>query len=116
MLITPINYSLNQKKKIHVVNKILHKIKNETLKDYTSEFEMVGDWSIGDHVREIQIRFRNMDDFEGYIKAKEGRYEAEDAFFNKCIYKINTHLLNLVNRSQYGNSCDFKSWKYSISR
>ena len=49
-----------------------------------------------------------MDDFEGYINAIDKGYDAEDAIFNGYIYKLNTPQFNKVNRSQYGNDCDFK--------
>ena len=42
------------------------------------------------------------------IKAIDQDYQSEDATFNGYIYKINTPQFNLVNRSQYGNGCDFK--------
>ena len=89
--------------KIHVVNKTFHEIKNETLLGYTGEFEMIGDLSIVDH-----IRFRNITDYEHYFNAIDQVYESEDAICNGYNYKINTLQFNLVNRSQYGNGCDFK--------
>ena len=69
---------------------------------------MVGKLSIGDQIREIQIRFRNMDYYEVYINAIDEGYDAEDAIFNGYIHKINTPQFNLVNRSQNGNGCVFK--------
>ena len=95
-------------KKIHVVQKNLHEIKQEILVNCTGEFEMVGKLSLGDQIRETHIRFRNMDDFESYINAIDEAYEAEDAIFNSYIYKINTPQFNLIYESQYGNGCDFK--------
>ena len=35
-------------------------------------------------------------------------YEPDDATFSEHIYKFNTPQFNLVNRSLYGNGCDFK--------
>ena len=58
--------------------------------------------------RQTHIRFRNMDDFESYKNAIDNDYDSEDVTFKGYIYKVNTPHLNLVNRSQYGNSCDFK--------
>ena len=49
-----------------------------------------------------------MDDFECYFNAIDEGHEAEDAIFNGYVYKIEFLQFNLVNRSQYGNGCDFK--------
>ena len=94
--------------KIHVVDKNLHEIENEILLDYVGEFEMVCNLKVGDQIRQTHIRFRNMDDFEAYINAIDEGYDAEDAIFNGYVYKLNTSQFNKVNRSQYGNGCDFK--------
>ena len=69
---------------------------------------MVGNLRVGDQIRQTYIRFRNMDDFETYINSIDEGYDAEDAIFNGHIYKINTPIFNKVNRSQYGNGCDFQ--------
>ena len=69
---------------------------------------MVGNLKVGDQIRQTNFRFRNMDDFEACINAIDEGYDAEDAIFNGHIYKINTPTFNKVNRSQYGNGCDFK--------
>ena len=42
-----------------------------------------------------------------YIAIDEG-YDAEDAIFNGCIYKLDTPIFKKVNGSQYGNGCAFK--------
>ena len=94
--------------KIHNVNQKLNEIGNEILIDYTSEFEMVGKLSIGDQLRTTDIRFRKMDDFKSYINAIDKNYEYDDAIFKGYIYKTDTPQFKLVNRSQYGNGCDFK--------
>ena len=94
--------------KILVVNKNLNEIKQELLRDSVGGFEMVGKLSNGDLITETHIRFRNVDDFESYINSIGERYEAEDAIFNGCINKINTPHFILVNRSKYGNGCDFR--------
>ena len=39
-------------------------MKQEILVDYTCDYEMVGNLSLGDQIRETHIRFRKMDDFE----------------------------------------------------
>ena len=57
---------------------------------------------------EKHIRFRNMVDFESYLNAFKIDYDSEDVTFNGNVYEINTPQLSLVNRSQYGNGCDFR--------
>ena len=69
---------------------------------------MVGTLIVGDHVRNTHIRFKKMIDFETYINKIDYGHVADDSFFNGYIYKINTPQFNKVNRSQYGNGCDFK--------
>ena len=96
---------LNKKQ---VTDKNLHEMKQEILVDYAGEFETLGELSIADHIRQTHIRFRNIIDYKSYINATDQDSESEDAIFNGYIYKINTPQFNLVNRSQYGNGCDFK--------
>ena len=69
---------------------------------------MVGKLSIGDQFCETRIRFRNNTDYEAYINSIDEGYDAEVCIFNGFIYEIDTPQLNLVNRSQFGNECDFK--------
>ena len=69
---------------------------------------MVGRLKIADQTRETHLRFRNIDDFESSINAIDQDYDSEDAISNGSVYKINTPQFNLVNRSKYGNGCDFK--------
>ena len=69
---------------------------------------MIGNLKVGDQIRQTHIRFRNMDDYEAYINSIDQDYDSEDAIFNGYIYKLNTPQFNKVNRSQYGNGCDFK--------
>ena len=104
-----IQNALKELNKIHVVKKNLHEIKQEILVDYVGEFEMVGSLKVGDQIRQTDIRFRNISEYEAYNKAIDQDYESEDAIFNGHIYKINTPQFNLVNRSQYGNGCGFKN-------
>ena len=92
----------------HVVNKNLHEIKHEILQEYTGEFEMVGYLKIGDQNTETHARFINISNYEAYINTIDQNYDSEDAIFNGYIYKIDIPQFNLVNRSQYGNGCDFK--------
>ena len=49
-----------------------------------------------------------MDDFEAYINAIDEGYDAEGAIFNGYFYKLDTPQIKRVNRSEYGNGCDFK--------
>ena len=98
---------LKELNKIQVVNKNLHEIKQEILRDYNGEFEMVGNLKVGDQIRQTKIRFRNINDYEAYINAIDQDYDSEDTIFNGYIYKINTPQFNKVNRSQYGNGCSF---------
>ena len=86
----------------------MNEIKQEILQDYTGEFKRVVKLSVVDQLREKHIRFRNTTDCESYINAIGQDYKSEDVVFNGYLYKIDTPQLNLVNRSQYGNSCDFK--------
>ena len=92
--------------KIQVIDKNLHEIKNEM--DYTGEFEMVGNLKVGDQIRQTHIRIRNFADYESYINVIDQDYDSEDALFNGYINKLDTPQFNKVNRSQYGNGCDFK--------
>ena len=69
---------------------------------------MVGNLKVGDRIRQIHFRFRNIAEYESYINSNDEVYDAEDAIFNGYIYKINTPRFNVVSRSQDGNGCDFK--------
>ena len=99
---------LKELNKIEVIDKNLHEIKQEILQDYVGTFEMVGNLKVGDQIRQTHVRFRNMDDFEAYINSIYQDYDSDDSIFNGYIYKIDTLQFNKVNRSQYGNGCDFK--------
>ena len=69
---------------------------------------MIGNSKVGDQIRQTHNSFRKIADFEAYINAIDKRYDAEVAIFNGFFYKITTPQFNIVNRSQYGNGCDFK--------
>ena len=77
---------------------------------------MDGNLKVGDQIRQTRIRFRNMDDFDTYINFIDQHYDSEDSIFNGYIYKLNTPQFNKVNRSQYGNGCDFIQENYLVSR
>ena len=98
---------LKQLNKIQVIDKNLHEIKQEILLDYTGEFELVGNLKVGYQIRQTDIRFRNMDDFEAYINSIDQDYDSDDSIFNGYIYKNETKQFNKVNRSQFGNGCNF---------
>ena len=100
--------ALKELNKTQVLHKNLHEIRNEILGDFTGEFEMIGKLSVGDQIGTTHIRFRNITEYEEFIISIDDGYDAEDSIFNGYIYKINTPLFNLVNRSQYRNGCDFK--------
>ena len=99
--------ALRKLNKIEVIDKNLHEIKNEIIKDYDGTFEMIGTLIFGDQLRQTHIRFRKMIDFETYINSIDEGYDGDDSIFNGYIYKINTPQFNKVNRSQYGNGCSF---------
>ena len=90
-----------------VVNKKFFEFKQEVLKDYAGEFEMLGNISVGDRIRTTHIRFRIITDYEAYINSIDEGHDAENSIFNGYIYKNNTPQFTLVIRSQYGNACDF---------
>ena len=68
---------------------------------------MVGNLKFG-QIRQTHIRFRNIDDYEADINAIDQDYESEDVIFNGYNYQIKSPQFSFVNRSQYGNGCDFK--------
>ena len=70
--------------KIHVVDKLLHEIRKEILKDYSGEIEMIGKLSVGDQIRTTHIRVRNFTDSKAYINAIDEGYDVEDSFV--CLY------------------------------
>ena len=69
---------------------------------------MVDNLKVGDQIKQTHIRFRNIADYEAYVNSIDEGYDAEDSISNGYIYKIKTPQFNKVNRSQYGNRCDFK--------
>ena len=87
----------------------LHEIRNEILEDYTGDFELIGSMLVGEVEQKMNIRFKNVDDFESYINAIDyGGYDSEDVIFTGWLYKLNTPEFKKVNRSQYGRGTDFK--------
>ena len=100
--------TLKELNKIQVIDKNLHEIKQEILLGYIGTFEMDGKLKVGDQIRQTHVRFRNMNDFEAYINSIDQDNDSDDSIFNGYIYKIDTPIFNKVNRSKYGNGCDFK--------
>ena len=49
-----------------------------------------------------------MDNLEACVNSIDEGYDAKDVIFNGRIYTINAPQFKKVNRSQYGNGCDFK--------
>ena len=103
-----IGNALKELNKIQVIDENLHETKIQILLDYVGAFEMVGNLKVGDQIRQTNFTFRSMDDFEAHINAIDEGYDAEDAIFSGHIYEIKTPHFKKVNRSQYGNGCDFK--------
>ena len=65
----------------------LHQIKSEILEGYTGDFELIGSMLIGKMEQKTNIRFKNVVDFETFIKAIDnGGYDSEDVFLQDgCI-------------------------------
>ena len=95
-------FELATSNNIHVDNLNLHEIKNEILKDYTGDFEIIGKMIIVPVEHKTNIRFKNMDDFERYINAIDIDYDSEDVIFTGYVYKLNAPQFKVVKRSAYG--------------
>ena len=85
----------------------MHEIKNETLQDYTGDFELNGKMVIGPVEHKTNIRFKNMNDFERYINAIDVDYDSEDVTFTGYVYKLNTPHFKVVKRSAYGRGTNY---------
>ena len=87
----------------------LDEIKNEILEDYTGDFELIGSMLVGEVEQKTNIRFKNVDDSESFINAKDNSgYDSEDVIFTGWLYKLNTPEFKKVNKSKYGKGTDFK--------
>ena len=91
---------------MHILN--LHEIREEVLVDYTGDFEMTGELSVGEKNGKTHIRLINIDDYVAYINAIDLENDGEGANFNGYINELETPQLNLFTRSQYRNGTDFK--------
>ena len=112
-----IKYAINPNKlqselevfnKIQIIDENSNEIKQETLAVYAGEFELVRKLKFGDQIRSTLFRFRKITDYEDYINSIDEGYDAKVAIFNGYTYKKDTPQLSLINRSHYGNGCDFK--------
>ena len=86
-----------KEKKIQVVDKNLHEIKNEKFLDYTDDFQVIGKLSIGDQIHQTHNRIRNITDCEHYFNAIDQDYKSEGAIFNGYAYIFNTPQYNSFN-------------------
>ena len=86
----------------------LHENKDKFLENYRGDFEMNGSIMFGEIEHQINIRFKNTNEFESYLRAIGVDYDNEDVRFTGWLYKLNTHEFNKVNRSQYRRGRDFK--------
>ena len=64
--------------KIYFDNSNLHGNKNDILGDSTGSFEMVGNMLLGKTEQKTDIRYKNVPDFETYVKAIDDDYDSED--------------------------------------
>ena len=85
----------------------MHEIKNEILQDYTVDFVLNGVMIIGPIEHKTNIRFKNMNDFESYIKAIDVDYDSEVVTFTGYVYKMNTPQYNIVKRGAYGKCTNY---------
>ena len=77
--------------KIQVSDKNLHEIQIEILGDYVGEFEMVGNLKVGDQIRQTNIRFRIIDDYDSSFNAIDAGYDVKMLFL-MVIFIKQTHL------------------------
>ena len=101
-------FKMNGLNKIEVIVRNLHEIKNEILREYEGDFEMIGSLKVGDQFWQTHITFRNIVDDEHYLNAIYEGYGSEYSIFNGYICILNTPQIINVIRSQYGNGCDSK--------
>ena len=78
---------------------ILHGIENQNIQDFKGDFELNGSMITGPIKREMNIRFKNLDDFESYKNAIDVDFDSEDVTFTGYVYKLNTPQFNVVKQS-----------------
>ena len=71
--------------KIKGFDKNLREIKGEILADYAGEFETSEKLPVGDQIRETDIGFIKMSDYEHYFNLFDEGYDAKDIVFNGYI-------------------------------
>ena len=93
--------------KIQFVDKKLHEIKNEILRDYVGDFERVGslkvDVKFDRHILDLEILM-----ILNLIATLLMKDVMQEMLFSKVFLKLITPQFNKVSRSQYRNGCDFK--------
>ena len=94
-------FELKTSNNIYVDNLNLYEIKNEILKDYTGDFELIGKMIIGPVEHKTNIRFKNNDDFERYINAIDIDYDSG------YVYKLDTPQFKVVKKSAYGKGTNY---------
>ena len=62
---------------------------------------------IGPIEHKTNIRYKNMDDFENYIKAINVDCDSEDDTFTGYVYELNTPDFKVVKRSAYGRGTNY---------
>ena len=92
-------FELATSNKIYVNNLNLHEIKNEILQEYTGDFELIGKMIVGPIEHKTNIRFKNMNDFENYIKAIDIDYDSEDVTFTGYVFKLDTPQFKFVKKA-----------------
>ena len=86
----------------------LHEFKNELLRDYNGDFEMIGDIFNGKHKQTTAIKFKTTEYYESYIINVDMDYDADVIIFTDYGYKLKTLEIKNVNRSEYGKITDYK--------
>ena len=100
-------FELATSNNIYVDNLNLHEIKNEILKDYTGDFELIGKMIIGPVEHKTNIRFKKMNNFQRHINAIDIDYDSDDVIFTGYYYKLNTPQFKVVKRSAYGKGTNY---------
>ena len=85
------SFELATTNKIYVNGLNLHQTESETLEHYKGDFELIGSVLIGETEQKTNNKFKNVDDFEIYINAKDrSGYDSDDVIFTGWLYKLNT--------------------------
>ena len=87
--------------KVYVNGLNIHESKGEILLNYIGDFELNRSMVVGPIEHRTKIKFRNVDDFESYIKAIDVDYDSDDFTFSGYVYILNTPQFNVVKRCVY---------------